>query len=238
LFNIFGVNKLTLMILMTLGAISLIVGVFLAIGQWDLKRLLAYHSISQIGYVVLGIGLGTPLGIFGGLFHLFNHSIFKSLLFLNSGAVEYTTGTRDLKSMGGLREKMPVTAATSWLASMAISGIPPFNGFWSKLIIIVACVQAGRIGFAIVAVIGSILTLASFMKVQKFAFFGALNPKFENIKEVPFTMRLSMVLFAIICLAGAIMLIPQISEYFIKPAQEVLLSGQKYALTVLVGGQM
>ena len=133
---------------------------------------------------------------------------------------------------------MPVTAATSWLASMAISGIPPFNGFWSKLIIIVACVQAGRIGFAIVAVIGSILTLASFMKVQKFAFFGALNPKFENIKEVPFTMRLSMVLFAIICLAGAIMLIPQISEYFIKPAQEVLLSGQKYALTVLVGGQM
>ncbi len=232
-FNIFGVSEIMLLILTSLGAISLLVGVFLAIGQWDLKRLLAYHSISQIGYVVLAIGLGTPLGILGGLFHLFNHSIFKSLLFLNSGAVEYATDNRNLKQMGGLKEKMPVTANTSWLASMAISGIPPFNGFWSKLLIIMACVQANRIGLAIVAVVGSILTLASFMKVQKFAFFGKLNSTLEKVKEVPMSMRLSMIAFGLICLLGGVLLIPQVSEYFLKPAAEVLSAGTQYAVTVL-----
>lgn len=237
-FNIFGVSQIMLTILTALGAISLLVGVFLAIGQWDLKRLLAYHSISQIGYVILAIGLGTPLGILGGLFHMFNHSIFKSLLFLNSGAVEYATDTRDLKKMGGLKERMPVTANTSWLASMAISGIPPFNGFWSKLIIIVACVQAGRMGLAFVAVIGSILTLASFMKVQKFAFFGKLNPALEKIKEVPMSMRLSMITFGVICLLGGVLLIPQVADYFLKPASEVLSAGTQYAVTVLGGNAL
>jgi multicomponent Na+:H+ antiporter subunit D len=232
-FNVFGATAIILKILMILGSMSLLVGVFLAIGQWDFKRLLAYHSISQIGYVVLGIGLGTPLGILGGLFHLFNHSIFKSLLFLNSGAVEYATGTRDLSKMGGLKEKMPVTATTSWMASMAISGIPPFNGFWSKLIIILACVEANHIGFAFVAVIGSILTLASFMKVQKFAFFGNLNKSLEKVKEVPLSMQISMIIFAIVCFVGGILLIPQLLKYFIQPACDVLLSGTKYADMVL-----
>ena len=234
-FNIFGVTEIMLTILTALGAISLLVGVFLAIGQWDLKRLLAYHSISQIGYVVLSIGLGTPLGILGGLFHLFNHSIFKSLLFLNSGAVEYATDNRDLKKMGGLKEKMPVTSNTSWIASMSISGIPPFNGFWSKLIIILACVQADRIGLAFIAVIGSILTLASFMKVQKFAFFGKLNITLDRIKEVPVSMRLSMIIFAAICLFGGLLLIPHLMEYFLKPATNVLVSGTEYAFAVLGG---
>ncbi|MFC1709801.1 complex I subunit 5 family protein [Candidatus Omnitrophota bacterium] len=234
-FNIFGVTPIMLNILSVLGAISLLVGVFLAIGQWDLKRLLAYHSISQIGYVILGIGLGTPLGILGGLFHLFNHSIFKSLLFLNSGAIEYATDNRDLKKMGGLKEKMPVTASTSWLASMAISGIPPFNGFWSKLFIIFACVQADRMGLAIIAVIGSILTLASFMKVQKYAFFGKLNAALDKVKEVPMSMKLAMIGFGVICLLGGVLLIPQVAGYFIDPAVKVLTSGTDYAFTVLGG---
>lgn len=235
-FNIFGITHATLMILMVLGASSLLIGVFLAIGQWDLKRLLAYHSISQIGYIMVGIGLGTPLGILGGLFHLFNHSIFKSLLFINAGAVEYAAGTRDLNKMGGLKERMPVTAGTSWMASMAISGIPPFNGFWSKLIIIIACIQANRYGLAWVAVIGSILTLSSFMKVQKFAFFGPLKSSLEKVKEVPLTMQIPMVIFAAICLCGAVLLIPHIRANFIQPACDVLLSGTGYAFGVL-GGQ-
>ena len=103
-------------ILTVLGILSMVIGVLLAIGQWDFKRLLAYHSISQVGYIILGISLGTPLGILGGILHLINHSIFKSLLFLNSGAVEYATGTRDLHKLGGLRNKMPVTAATNLVA--------------------------------------------------------------------------------------------------------------------------
>ena len=231
-FSVLGATPLTLSILMVLGTVSMIVGVFLAIGQWDFKRLLAYHSISQIGYVILGIGLGTPLGILGGLFHLFNHSVFKSLLFLNSGAVVYSAGTRDLKKLGGLREKMPVTGSTSLIASMSIAGIPPFNGFWSKLLIILACVQAHRFGYAFWAVLVSILTLASFMKIQRYAFFGKLRQELSRVKEAPFSMGLSMILLSIICLIGGLLLIPAFREVFLSPATEALLAGKDYAVSV------
>ena len=231
-FNIIGSTQNYLSILMFLGALSLLVAVILALSQWDLKRLLAYHSISQIGYIVLGIGLGTPLGILGGLFHLFNHSVFKSLLFLNSGAVDYAAGTRDLKETGGLAKVMPVTSGTNLIASMSIAGIPPFNGFFSKLLIIIACVQKGHIGYAICAVIGSILTLASFMKVQKYAFLGELKDKFKNIKEVPFTMKFSMICLAIVCIFGGLLLLPSM-RFFLDNAVHVLLRGTGYAQIVL-----
>ncbi len=231
-FNIIGSTQNYLSILMFLGALSLLVAVILALSQWDLKRLLAYHSISQVGYIVLGIGLGTPLGIFGGLFHLFNHSVFKSLLFLNSGAVDYAAGTRDLKETGGLAKVMPVTSGTNLIASMSIAGIPPFNGFFSKLLIIIACVQKGHIGYAICAVIGSILTLASFMKVQKYAFLGELKDKFKNIKEVPLTMKFSIICLAIICVFGGLMLLPPL-RFFLDNAVHVLLRGTAYAQIVL-----
>jgi multicomponent Na+:H+ antiporter subunit D len=236
-YNVIGINSSLSLILMVLGTLSMVIGVFLAIGQWDFKRLLAYHSISQIGYVILGIGLGTPLGMIGGLFHLFNHSVFKSLLFLNSGAVEYATGTRDLQKMGGLMTKMPITGATSLVASMSIAGIPPFNGFWSKLIIIIACVQANRLGYAFWAVLASILTLASFMKVMKYAFFGKLREKWNKVEEVPVFMKLAMVILALICVVGGVLLIYNINEVFLKPASDVLLEGTKYADIVFKGIQ-
>jgi len=226
-FNIIGINNIYLSILMFLGVVSMLIGVILALAQWDVKRLLAYHSISQIGYVILGIGLGTPLGILGGVFHLFNHSVFKSLLFLNSGALDYALGTRDLQDMGGLREKMPITANTNLIASMSIAGIPPFNGFWSKLLIILACIQSGRIIYAICAVVASILTLASFMKVQKYAFFGKLKERWQDIKEIPAFMRLSMIVLAIICVMGGLLIIP-LFKPFLQSAVDVLLAGNGY----------
>ena len=153
-FNMFVVSEGMAILITTLGTLSMVIGVFLAIGQWDIKRLLAYHSISQMGYVVLSVGIGmilisrgsepevAALAIAGGIFHLINHAAFKGLLFLNAGAIEYTTGTRNLKEMGGLARSMPVTSATSFIASMSISGVPPFNGFFSKLIIIIAAIMA------------------------------------------------------------------------------------------------
>ncbi len=230
-YNIIGITEAYSHVLMFLGALSMVVAVILALSQWDLKRLLAYHSISQIGYVVLGIGLGTPLGILGGLFHLFNHSVFKSLLFLNSGAIDYSCNTRDLKQMGGLRDKMPVTANTNLIASMSIAGIPPFNGFFSKLIIIFACIQKGHIGYAIAAVIASVLTLSSFMKVQKFAFWGELKEKYRNLKEVPFSMQICMIGLAIICCLGGLLLLPQF-KFFLNDSVNVILEGTNYSRIV------
>jgi len=213
----FSINKLVI----NLGIVSMIIGVILALGQMDMKRLFAYHSISQIGYILLGVGLGTPLGIIGGLFHLLNHSIFKSLLFLTSGSVYYRTGTRDLEKMGGLNRAMPLTGATSVIGSLSISGLPPFNGFFSKLLIIIACVKAGHPVYALWAVVGSILTLASFTKVQKFAFFGE-NKNWKDVKEAPFFMCFAMVFLALLCLLTSLLLLPHFKEAFLLPAQSAL----------------
>jgi len=231
-FNVLGMTDAYCSVLMFLGSLSIIIAVILALSQFDLKRLLAYSSISQIGYIVLGLGLGTPLGILGGLFHLFNHSVFKSLLFLTSGSIDYSTGTRDLKEMSGLKEKLPVTANTNLIASMSISGIPPFSGFFSKLIIIFACIQKGCIGYALIAVIGSILTLTTFAKVQKFAFFGELKEKYKAIKEVPPAMKFSMIGLAVICILGGFLLFPSL-RFFLNDAAGVLLEGRDYAKIIL-----
>jgi multicomponent Na+:H+ antiporter subunit D len=231
-YNVIGLTPAILNSVMFMGVVSMVVGVLLAIGQWDMKRLLAYHSISQVGYVMLGLGLATPLGILGGLFHLFNHSVFKSLLFLNSGAVEYAVGTRDLREMGGLRERMPITANTSLIASMSIAGIPPFNGFWSKLIIVLAAVASNRIWYAFFAIVASILTLASFMKVQKYAFFGKLNSKFAGIKEAPVFMGASMAALALICVASGALIMPVFSKALLGAATDVLANGTAYAKTI------
>lgn len=234
LFNVLGLGEMKsiLYILMILGTISMVVGALLALGQKDFKRLLAYSSISQVGYIIFAFGLGTPLGFLGALFHLFNHSTFKSLLFLNSGAVVYATENRDLEKMGGLSQKMPVTGTTSLIASMSISGIPPFSGFWSKLIIIIAALQARQFVLAFIAILVSIITLAYYLKVQKLAFFGKLRKKWEGVKEVPFPMKLSMVILSIICLVGGVLLIPSISEVFLETARDALLAGKEYAALV------
>jgi multicomponent Na+:H+ antiporter subunit D len=176
--------------------------------------------------VALGLGLGTPLGVAGALFHLLNHSIFKSLLFLNGGAVEYAAGTRDMRQLGGLNANMPVTARTSLVASISIAGIPPFNGFWSKLLIVLACVESGHHGAAATAVLVSLMTLASFLKVQKYAFFSAATPATAKVKEVPLLMRTAMVVLAALCAVTSLLVWTGLrSPLLIKPAADALLAG-------------
>lgn len=246
-FNMFPISYEIAYTITSIGALSMIVGVFLAIGQWDMKRLLAYHSISQMGYVILAVGIGmliisqggdksiAALAIAGGLFHLINHAVFKGLLFLTAGAVEYETGTRNLKKLGGLSEKMPITAYSSFGASMAISGIPPFNGFFSKLIIIIAAVKAQYYLLAVFAVLVSIITLASFLKVQRYAFFSKASFDFgvRKIKEVPFFMAFSMVFLAVLCLALSALILPGIREAVLTPSVNTLMNATDYALQVL-----
>jgi len=215
---------------MGLGILSMVVGALLAIVQTDIKRMFAYSSISQIGYIIFAFGIGTPLAILGGLFHLFNHAIFKSLLFLDAGAIEYSTGRRNLQRLGGLGSKLPATAATSLLAAMSISGIPPLAGFWSKLVIIIASVQAGHIGFSVIAILVSVVTLAYYLKFQTFVFFGKMDATLDRIKGIPLTMKLSMVILAGICVTAGLLLIPPLKP-LLEAATEVLSSagGYKYA---------
>lgn len=225
-YNVFGVDENMLALLRWLGVVSMVIGGLLATGQWDMKRLFAYSSISQVGYMVLGLGLGTPLGVVGALYHLVNHSVFKSLLFLNAGAVEYATGTRDLKQLGGLRQTMPVTGFSSLVASMSMAGIPPLNGFWSKLIIIVACVQSGYFGFAVVAVVMSIVTLAYQLKVQRYAFFGARPAGRAPTSPEPPLMSAAMILLTLACIGLSFLVLSGLSQpWLITAAEQTLLAG-------------
>jgi multicomponent Na+:H+ antiporter subunit D len=225
-FNVFGVGESELGLLRWLGVLSMVVGGLLAAGQKDIKRLFAYSSISQVGFMVLGLGLGTPLGLVGALYHLINHSMFKSLLFLNAGAVEYATGTRNLKKLGGLNRLLPVTGATSLIGSMSIAGVPPFNGFWSKLIIILACVESGYYGFAAVAVAISVVTLAYQLKVQRLAFFASLPGALQNLQREPRLMALAMILLATGCIALSFAVLGGLRDpWLIGAAQEVLTAG-------------
>jgi len=233
-FNVFGVSLQLFWVFMILGCISMIGGGLLALRQDDLKRLLAYSSISQIGYIILGLGCGNYWGILGALFHLLNHASFKSLLFLNSGAVEYSLGTRKLEKMGGLSKVMPVTGATSTIGSLSISGIPPFNGFWSKLFIIIGLVQAKHFSLAVLAILASVLTLAYYLRMQRYTFFGKLRKELEKIKEVPFSMRFSMIVLAIICVGVGIFFYP-VMKVLLEPAVKVLQEGIKYSGIILGG---
>lgn len=232
--NVFNAPEIFMKIFLVLGTISIIIGVFLAIGQWDMKRLLAYHSISQIGYILLGMGIATPLGILGAVFHLFNHAIFKSLLFYNAGSVEMALGTRDLRKMGNLMKLLPITSQTSLIASLSISGIPPFNGFFSKLIIIIAALQAGLPWYAVFAIIGSLLTLASFMKVQRYGFKGeTVIESSEN--KIGWRMNTAMITLAVLCVVTSLMIVPGIQEVTLDPVVKVIADKTEYIQLVLGG---
>ncbi|MCM8779284.1 MAG: NADH/ubiquinone/plastoquinone (complex I) [Candidatus Omnitrophica bacterium] len=227
-FNVFGLTPLISSIFITLGILSMILGGFLAFGQIDIKRLYAYSSISQIGYITLSLGLGTPQGVMAGLFHLFNHSLFKSLLFLNSGAIESVTQTRDLRRMGGLMQKAPLISYTNIIGAMSISGIPPLNGFFSKLLIVLACIQAKRLDLATAAILVSILTLIYYLKATGMAFFGTAKTQ-NSAKKLSFSMNFSLVILSILCLIGGLILIPNVSDIFLKKAVNALLNGKNYA---------
>ena len=220
--------------LVFLGSVSMFVCVTMALAQHDFKRLLAFHSISQIGYVLTAVGLATGLGISAGLYHAMNHTLFKGLLFLAAGAVLHETGTTDLGKLGGLAKKMPHTAALFLIGAASISGIPPFNGFASKWLIYQATYQkaaeTGNIGFALVTVIAlvtSTLTLASFVKVTQSVFFGQMPEECKNAKEVPFGMRFAMGILALLCILTG--LFPDlVTRYLTEPAAKAAFAAGNY----------
>jgi formate hydrogenlyase subunit 3/multisubunit Na+/H+ antiporter MnhD subunit len=209
---ILPLNSTLSYIIMTIGAITIIVGVFVAVIQHDLKRLLSYHAISQVGYMVLGIGTGNPIGIAGGIFHMLNHAIYKSCLFFTAGAVENKMKTTDVDKLGGLSKSMPITFIACLIAALSISGVPPFNGFVSKWMIYQGLVE-GRTAiymiFLTLAMFGSALTLASFLKLLYGTFMGQ---KYDEkgttesektagkYKDVHWSMIVPMVILATLCI--------------------------------------
>lgn len=185
--------------LMALGAATILLAVLMALVQKDYKRLLSFHAISQVGYMVLGIGTGTTAGIVGGLFHMVNHAMYKGALFLTGGAVERQAGTTDLEKLSGLAARMPVTFCCFGVAALSISGVYPFNGFFSKELVYDGALERGLISYA-AAALGSFFTAASFLKLGHAAFLGACRAPASEVKEAPFAMLVPMVALAALCL--------------------------------------
>lgn len=194
------------------GTVSMFICVTMAFNQHNFKRLLAFHSISQVGYVITAIGLGTALGLSAGLYHAMNHTLFKGLLFLTAGAVQHATGSLDLDRLGGLAQEdaqdlHPVPDRRRLHQRPA-----PFNGFASKWYIYQAAFEKGSssgnfffIFVCVVALLTSVLTLASFIKVAQSVFFGQFNPAFKDTKEVSLAMRIPMWILAVLCIVTGLL---------------------------------
>jgi len=224
-------NEAMGLFLMCLGAITIIASAMITLAQNNFKRLLSYCAISQVGYIVLGLGTANPIGIAGALFHMLNHAVYKSCLFFNAGNVEYRSGTSELDELGGLGKIMPVTYITCLVASLSVSAIPPFNGFVSKLLIyqglVTSMLEKGLGPAALIAafclaaaMFGSGLTLASFIKLIHATFLGErlLSEKPRVKEEAPWQLWLPCALLAAICVVFGIFAFPLPLKYFIFPA--------------------
>ncbi len=248
-FSLYNVTLNTLTvgwIIIILGVLSMFIGVTMAIIQKDIKRLMAYHAISQTGYMLLGVGVGLAVlanpvalekfgikAMEGGIFHIMNHAMYKGLLFLTAGALFYRTGTRDLNKMGGLAHNMFYTTIFFIIGAAAIAGIPPFNGFASKLIIYESVYQFNPL-LSIIAMLVSILTLASFVKVFHSAFLGPKLEQYKSVQEVPKSMVVAMATLA--CIIVFFGLFPDlIVEYIVHPAVMALINQAQYTATILGG---
>ena len=207
--DIFRLNQWLTLILIILAVLTILVAVMMALIQHNYKRLLSFHAVSQVGYMILGIAIATPLGVAAGLFHMVNHALYKSGLFLSAGSVEDKTGKTDLDDLGGLSSRMPVTFFSALVFALAISGIPPLNGFASKWMIYQGLIDFGHgsgiasqlwIVWLAGAVLGSALTLASFIKFISGIFLGRRSEAFDNLREVNFLMWLPKLLLAIVCI--------------------------------------
>jgi len=218
---------------------TIIFAVLAAMVQHDLRKLLSFHAVSQVGYMVMGIGTGVPVGVIGGLFHMVNNTIYKSCLFLGTGAVEKETGKVDLEKLGGLARYMPATFLTMLIAALAISGVPPLNGFASKWLIYQGTIAAASHAVAnpetaplaelalpkiaiialIAAMFGSALTLASFVKVVYSLFLGrkpddlAGSGPGRSIREAPFSMSLPMIVLAALCIFLGVFAVVPVSGF-------------------------
>jgi len=232
------------------GTASIFFGTLAALAQDDSKRLMSFHVIGQIGYMMLGIGVGLcllpsapvlgALAMIAGTFHLINNVCYKSCLLMNAGSVLYRTGTRDLNRVGGLSQLMPWTAATAAVAALSIAGVPPLSGFASKWMIYASTITAGIkhplfLILALVALFVSLVTLASFLKFFGSAFLGKLagGKAKEGEREVPFTMVFPQAILALLCVLFGLVPVLAVTAVYHAMGSAVTMSAAGFELPAL-----
>ena len=218
-----GIMDVTLWV----GGITIVMAGVFAVFQRDIKLILIYSTVSQLGYMVVGIALGSSLGVAGGLLHLVNHMLFKDLLFLVAGAVIVQTHLQNTDFMGGLAAKMPLTLACFAVGALCVIGVPPSNGFTSKWIIYHALMENGHVFIAILSLAGSVITLAYFAKMLHAVFLGQPMPGIEKVTEAPRSMLTPMFILTGACVVTSVfpgLVLAPINTILVQlglPAQDV-----------------
>ncbi|MEO0081163.1 MAG: proton-conducting transporter membrane subunit [candidate division WOR-3 bacterium] len=237
-FNVFGLNRINapglFNMLVGFGIVSIIVGALLALNQSNYKRLLAYSSIGQVGYILLGLGIGNYWGVVGALFHVLSHALAKGLLFLASRSIELQTGTRDINKLSGLEKAMPVTTWSYIVGALSLAGVPPFAGFFSKLFIILGAVAAKLYWMAVLAALFSVVTLGYLLKVINRMFHQPGTVATEPVRESPRLILLALFILVGLAIAFGVGFKP-ILDWVVAPAASVLFHGLGYAKLVLGG---
>ena len=201
MFNITWTTYEVMMITVLVAVFSMYYGGLMALAQNDIKRLLAYSSISQMGYIFFGISMATSFGLAGALFHVINHGILKGMLFMVAGIIIHQTGIRDMRKLGGLAQRMPITATAALVGALGIAGAPPTNGFMSEWLIFEGGFSATHFpnyfAFSVVAVVGSAISAAYMLWFIKRVFYGPLPEELKDVKEPPLTMLAPLVILMV-----------------------------------------
>lgn len=205
LFPLFAINETALSVVRIVGVVSALFAAVIACTQTDIKRVLAYSTMSQIGYMMFALGVSGNggehgLGYTASMFHLFTHAFFKSLLFLGAGAVIHLVHSNDMKDMGGLRKFMPITHLTFLIACLAIAGVPPFSGFFSKEEILLAAYHSSMIVY-VIALLTSGLTAFYMFRLYFSIFWNKQSELHNDHGEGTFSMKLPLIILAV-CTIG------------------------------------
>lgn len=188
-----------------IAAVSAILTAGAAIAENDIKRIIAYSTVSQIGFILLGLSVGGEMALAGGLMYILMHAVSKAGLFLCAGIVEHSCHTKDIRKLGGLAGRMPVTAAAFFLCAFSVMGVPPFGGFFSKYMVVNGAVQAGHPWLAIVFLVGAVMTIIYLTRAFVRVFLGTLRMA-DAPREGSVTMVLSVALLAALSLGSGLLI--------------------------------
>jgi NADH-quinone oxidoreductase subunit L len=205
-FPLFSASAEASLVVATIGGITAIMAATIACTQFDIKRVLAYSTLSQLGYMMLALGCG---GYVAGMFHLMTHAFFKALLFLGAGSVIHAMHEQDIREMGGLGKYMKVTSITFLVACLAIAGVPPFSGFWSKDEILVAVKESGNTALYVLAVAGALLTAFYMFRLYFVVFAGAEKKKAH---ESPAVMAVPLVVLGVLSVCAGWVGLPWVKK--------------------------
>jgi formate hydrogenlyase subunit 3/multisubunit Na+/H+ antiporter MnhD subunit len=223
-------------VLAILAVITMTVGNLMALLQTDLKRLLAFSSVAQMGYVIFGISIATYYGITGSLFHIMNHAIMKSLLFLCSGAFLYAVDSRNLDELAGIGKKMRITGVMFTIGCLSIAGIPPLNGFQSELMILLSGIGLGgksAIWYVLSAImlVNLLFSVAYYLRLIQTLTLREPSTTSVNAREAPIGMLLPMGILTVLCIVIGIYPDPFIS--FSSNAAKAILDAGQYVSAIV-----